>query len=107
MDKQFSLYSHVHKTHSRIDSFVIDKTLLPLVTTSEYQARIISNHTPLTLELQFVSDESFITRINQTIDNYVETNQTNNTSPILLWETLKAVLRGEIISCTAYLKKTY
>lgn len=54
-DKQFSFYSHVHKTHSRIDNFVIDKTLLPLVTTSEYQARVISNLSPLTLDFMFVS----------------------------------------------------
>lgn len=36
----------------------------------------------------------------------LETNQNNNTNSSLLWETLKAVLRGEIISYTAYLKKT-
>lgn len=35
VDKQFLFYSHVHKSHLRTHNFVIDKDLLPLVTTTE------------------------------------------------------------------------
>lgn len=35
----------------------------------------------------------------------METNDLANTSPTLIWETVKAVLRGKIISYSTYIKK--
>lgn len=43
----YSFYSPVHHTHSRIDYFLIDCKLLPLVQSCNYHARIISVHSPL------------------------------------------------------------
>lgn len=43
--------------------------------------------------------------ISRVIDDFLLTNKSSLTSPSLLWETLKAVIRGEIISYTARLNK--
>lgn len=44
--KQFSFFSPVHKTYSRIDYFLIDQKLLPMVTQVDYHGIIISDHCP-------------------------------------------------------------
>lgn len=49
--KQFSFYSQVHKTFSRIDYFFIDSYLLSSVTYTEYSTIVISDHAPLLLDL--------------------------------------------------------
>jgi len=43
--------------------------------------------------------------ISQKIDDFINSNKKNDTSPSLLWETLKAVIRGEIISYSAKTNK--
>ena len=44
-------------------------------------------------------------QIKMEIQQYMETNNNNNTKPQLLWDTAKAVLRGKYIAIQAYLKK--
>ena len=39
------------------------------------------------------------------IKEYIETNDNNNTKPQLLWNAVKAVLRGKYIAIQAHLKK--
>lgn len=112
--KEYSFFSHVHQTYSRIDYFFIDGPLLPSVKNVEYSAIVESDHAPLILDLSFalfhntrspwrlnstlLGDECFCKMVSTAIDNYIETNKTDSISPKLLWETLKAVIRGEIIS---------
>ncbi len=56
LDKEYSFYSAVHKSHSRIDLFVIDSKLLQLVKAVEYHSRLISDHSPLSLDLDLRVD---------------------------------------------------
>lgn len=51
--KEFSYFSHVHHTYSRMDFFFIDKTLLPAVKKVEYTAIVKSDHAPVSLNLLF------------------------------------------------------
>ena len=51
--KEFSFFSHVHHTYSRIDYFFVDKILLPYVKKVEYTAIVESDHAPVTLDLVF------------------------------------------------------
>ena len=44
-------------------------------------------------------------QIKMEIQQYMETNDNNNTEPQLLWDAAKAVLRGKYIAIQAYLKK--
>ena len=120
-DRQYSFYSHVHKTYSRIDYFFIDKMLLSSVISTEYSPIVNSDHSPVILNLNFaaqhkatyswkldstlLSDNIFCNRIARSIDLFVETNKNEHTSPTTIWETLKAYLRGQIISYTAHTRK--
>lgn len=117
-DKQFSFFSHVHHSYTRIDYFFLDKMLLPTLTSAEYSAITISDHAPLFFELSFkskpkaariwrldttlLSSAEFCGVVSQAINGFIATNLNDETAPSLLWETLKANVRGVIISYTAY-----
>ena len=119
--KQFSFYSPVHKSYSRIDYFFLDKMLLPSVKLCEYSAIVISDHAPLLLDLELIqrggkrpnwrldtgllSSSKFCDFISEKINIFVQDNSSVSTSPSLLWETFKAVIRGEIISYSARIHK--
>lgn len=49
--RDYSFFSHVHKTFSRIDYFLLDNKLLSSVRSCSYQTIVISDHAPLSLEL--------------------------------------------------------
>ena len=112
--KEFSFFSHVHHTYSRIDYFFIDKTLLPSVKNVEYTAIVESDHAPVVLDLVFsqnlaqrnnwrlntalLADKQFCEFVSKAIDEFLLFNRSDLISPSTLWETLKVVIRGKIIS---------
>lgn len=116
--KEFSYFSKVHQVYSRIDYFFVDKSFLSVKST-EYSAIVISDHAPHILDLLLLpnarrqwrfntgllADEKFCDFISSKISVFLEFNRTKSTSPSLLWESLKAVLRGEIISFSANLAR--
>ena len=119
--KKFSFFSHVHHLYTRIDYFFMDRVLLPSLVSANYSAITISDHAPVILDLTFksklretrvwrldvsmLSSDEFCTTISKAIDDFLMTNKNSETSPSLLWETLKANIRGVIISHTAYANK--
>lgn len=52
-ENEFSYFSHVHHSYSRIDYFFIDKTPLPAVNKTEYMAIVEFDHAPVILDLSF------------------------------------------------------
>lgn len=56
------------------------------------------------LNTTLLADEGFCKHISTALHDIL-TNKSNSTSPSLLWETLKAVIRGEIISYSSTLNK--
>lgn len=121
--RDYSFFSPVHGTYSRIDYFFLDKKLLPWITKCQYQAIIISDHAPLVLTLRvptshtnyrpwrlnslLLSDEDFVKFISSEITSFLEFNKTPGMSVSTIWETLKAFLRGQIISYSAKLRKNH
>lgn len=119
--RKFSFFSNVHKTYSRIDYFFLDKKLLPLVTDCDYKAMVISDHSPVALSLRIpnvncnyrpwrfnsllLADEEFKNFIRSQIELFVSINQTPEVSHSTVWESLKAYLRGQIISFCAKQKR--
>ncbi len=119
--KSFSFFSHAHQTYSRIDYFFIDKSFLNHVSSVDYLPIVISDHAPVQMDVHFtfhpksrpqwrlcpllLADTGFCEKISSSIDFFIATNKTESTSDSLLWETLKAFLRGEIISFTSYKNK--
>lgn len=91
------------------------------VTSSEYHPIVISDHAPLSLDINFtgrprscpswrfnillLSADSFNQFILSAIDDFLAFNKSDSVSSSLLWETLKAYLRGQIISYSANLNK--
>ena len=118
--RDFSYFSLVHRVYSRIDYFFVDKALLSSVGLTEYSAIVISDHAPLVLELSLspsprcgpwrfntglLATKTFCEHISKQIDLFIDNNKSESTSPSLLWETFKAVMRGEIISYNAHSRK--
>uniref|UniRef100_A0A672HXW1 Endonuclease/exonuclease/phosphatase domain-containing protein n=1 Tax=Salarias fasciatus TaxID=181472 RepID=A0A672HXW1_SALFA len=112
--RSYSFFSPVHGTYSRIDYLFLDKRLLSLVRKCDYQAIVISDHAPLLMTLHIpvshnnyrpwrfntslLSDDSFTKFISSEISFFLKHNQTPGMSSSTVWESMKAYLRGQIIS---------
>ena len=122
--KKYSFFSQIHQSFSRIDYYFIDSTLISKVLHVDYHPIVISDHAPLSLDIKFcsqpryptpwrfntllLSDDTFNTFIAAKIDDFIAINK-NDRDPVsysLLWESLKAYLRGQIISYSAHLNKS-
>lgn len=49
--KAFSFFSHVHRSYSRIDFFLLDNRLLDNIQSCEYHSIVISDHSPVSLNI--------------------------------------------------------
>lgn len=112
--KVYSFFSPVHHSFSRIDYFLVDNRILPSVSSCSYEPIVISDHAPVTVNIHFgghahsrtpwrfntrlLSDDNFVGMISAQIDMFLSINKTPDISASLLWETLKAYIRGQIIS---------
>lgn len=119
--KMYSSFSHVHHTFTRVDYFLVDNRILPSASSSSYGATVISDHSPISLSIQFggsfqprtpwrlnvrlLSDEKFVDMISNQIDLFLSINKTPEISASVLWDTLKAYIRGQIISFANHEKK--
>lgn len=120
--RQYSFYSPVHKSYSRIDYFIVDDRSLSFVSHSKYHSIVISDHCPIQLDLQMpnsstkhrtwrfdpllLNDKDFTSFISSQIDFFFETNTTPDVSYSTIWEAFKAYIRGQIISYTAQLRSS-
>ena len=113
LEREYSFYSVVHNSHSRLDLFLTSKTLLHNIIECKYLASTISDHCPLKLKVKqypvrpknkrwrfmpdLLNDPDFVTFIEKQIEDFLVIN-VNSASPSIIWETLKAYLRGQITS---------
>lgn len=95
--------------------------LLTRVNSSDYLGIVISDHSPLLLDIQFstykrnpplwrfssllLADKEFCKFISNSIDEFLSFNQNDSSSYSILWETLKCYLQGQIISYSALSNK--
>ena len=91
------------------------------VSNCKYDAIVISDHAPLSMNVYFkdfrttrppwrlntrlLSSEGFVNFVSNQIDVFLSFNKTPDVSASLLWESLKAFIRGEIISYSKFEKK--
>lgn len=119
-DREYSYFSKLHNSYSRIDFFLLDSKLLPNVIDSKYHNILISDHAPVSvifdlnvpkqestwrLGPSLINDEDFCKYLSKKIEEFLQTNDTLDTSDSILWETFKVVMRGHIISYVAAQKK--
>ncbi|KAF7695176.1 hypothetical protein HF521_006899, partial [Silurus meridionalis] len=57
------------------------------------------------MNVLLLSDNHFVQFLSEKISTFLEINSTEGISTSLLWETLKAYLRGEIISRSTHIKR--
>jgi len=119
-DRQYTFFSHVHNSYSRIDFFLVDFKVASCVTSMKHHNRIISDHSAVTISLDLFEikpnyswrfnptlllDSHFSQHVIEWLDDYLAFNDTGDVSDSTLWESLKAVLRGHIIAYESGLKK--
>ncbi len=111
--RDFSFYSPVHNSYSRIDHFLVDARLAPFTVNVKYHSIVISDHSPLSFSLcldhidkphtswrlnpYLLTEKKFCDYLKAQISLYFEMNNIPETSPSTLWEAFKAYIRGSII----------
>ena len=118
--RAYSFFSPVHNSYSRIDFMLVDSKLIPNVVTSHYHNILISDHAPVSLDIRFkhcrcahtwrfdntiLRDKSLLKFMSERLPEIIATNDTGDVDDSTLWEAIKAVLRGSIISYVANRKK--
>lgn len=120
-ERDYSYYSRIHNTYSRIDLLLVDQFDLHLVKTSVIGSITISDHAPVVLGIRVgdVCKKERNWRLNESIlddkrafetlkgglMSYFEINKTDEVSNQVVWEAHKVVIRGEMISQGSRLKK--
>lgn len=119
-DREYSFFSKLHNSYSRIDFFLLDSKFLPNVKDCKYHNILISDHAPVSVVFDFnspkrettwrlrpslLNDVDFCKYLSKKIEDFMQTNDTLDTSDSILWETFKVVMRGHIISYEAAQKK--
>ena len=119
-ERDYTFFSKVSCKYSRLDYFFMFKNHISMVTECHIGEIMLSDHALISLKLNLdlesgqktwrlnnslLQIDDFKTKIKSAIKNYLEINDTGEVDPIILWEGMKAVLRGEIISFASYKKK--
>lgn len=118
--KQFTFYSACHSMYSRIDYIFMNNSDRHRIKNCYIDIRDVSDHAGvyLTLYLENQKKDTFW-KLNTTILNdlttrrqiqnefelYLQSNDNGKVSPSTLWDAAKAVIRGKMITLTAFHKK--
>lgn len=118
--KDFTYYSFPHSVYSRLDYFFMFSKDKFKVKDNGIATIDLSDHSPISITISLersrkntlwklnsniLNDPVLVNKLKDSIKDYLDLNDTGEVSPTTLWDALKAVLRGEIISITAHLKK--
>ncbi|CAH2301068.1 Hypothetical predicted protein, partial [Pelobates cultripes] len=119
--REYTHFSQVYKTHSRIDYILLNAKFLTSIKQCRIDDITWSDHAPVTLTLHdkfhsrgtatwrlnymLLEDESFQETLTGDITRYFEVNCTPQMPPHNIWLAHKAVIRGLLINRAAYLKR--
>ena len=118
----FTLFSSIHRTFSRMDHILGHKSSLGKFKNIEIIPSVFSDHNAVRLDLNYrrkpikngniwrlnntlLNSQQITEEIKKEIKICLEMNENENTTTPNLWDTVKAVLRGRFIAIQAYLKK--
>ena len=119
-NRDYTFYSCPNAVYTRIDYFFMFRVDRFMIRDCDILMRDLSDHSPISMSLlvarkrrntlwkfnsHILNDPATVTRLKEDIKEYLEINDTGEVSPIFVWDTLKAVLRGKIICLTSFLKK--
>ena len=119
--RDYTFYSPPHSMFSRIDYFFLSKSLVPSMLTCSIGNLLISDHAPVSLVLasavsvertprwrfnsSLLQDHTFKDRLKGHIDMYIAVNLPSAPSAGVVWEALKAYIRGIVIQHASFKKK--
>lgn len=118
--RDYTYYSAPHAVYTRIDYFFAFSRDLHKIERCDIGPITLSDHSPVFISLSLNGEQrSTLWRLNSSILNIPDTkeyliaeinsffdlNDTGEVSPGILWDTLKAVMRGRIIAITSSMKK--
>ena len=107
--RDYSFFSPVHKSYSRIDFMLLDSKLISSVATTQYHNILISDHAAMSLDIRFnnhksehtwrfdntiLKEKSFLKYMSDRLPNIIATNDTGDVDDSVLWESIKAVRAG-------------
>uniref|UniRef100_A0A8C5RAT6 Reverse transcriptase domain-containing protein n=1 Tax=Leptobrachium leishanense TaxID=445787 RepID=A0A8C5RAT6_9ANUR len=118
----YTFFSKVHKTHTRIDYIMTQSQLLPGVESCSIGTISCSDHAPVTLTLRdeyktfgqspwrlndmVLSDETAKRDLASQLESYFELNTCEDLPATTIWQAHKAVLRGHCIKWASRFKKS-
>ena len=119
--RDYSFFSPPHNVYTRIDYFLISQSLVDFSVSTSIGNIVMSDHAPVFLSLTTLSqtprsrrwrlnvsllkDSVFLEMIRNEILFFEETNNKRDSTLATWWDTLKAYLRGRIISYASFRKK--
>lgn len=108
--REYTFYSKVHNSYSRIDYLLLSISIMQNVINSEIHTSIISDHGPLSVTLSldfypnktkpwkfnnmFLRDHKFVSMLTGRMVNFFKTNMNSVSSIQTLWEAFKVTCRG-------------
>lgn len=119
--RDYTFYSAPHSLYTRIDYFITFGRDKYKIHTCGIGTIDLSDHAPIYLSVDLnlkpknstwklnsslLNDPSVKAQIKSEISSFLEFNDNGEVSPPMLWDTLKAVLRGKIIAISSSKKKT-
>ena len=119
-NREYTHYSCPHSVYARLDYWFMFSSDKFRVRNCNIATIDLSDHSPVSLSLHLgrktrktlwrlnsyiLNDPANLEKIKKDIKEYLELNTSEEVTPAILWDTLKAVMRGKIISLTAHLKK--
>lgn len=119
-DREYTHYSCAHNVYSRLDYIFMFRNYLFRLKNCEIGPCSISDHNPVyaniclnrknrsnlwRLNTNILNYPDIKERLKKEIEEYLEYNDTDEVSPGILWDALKAVIRGKIIGISSHLKK--
>lgn len=119
-DRDYTFYSHPHSLYSRIDYFFLPSSESYRALECQIHNITLSDHAPVSivwdvgravsssrwrLNTSLLGIPEFQATLRNEFSLYLEFNDKEDISPIILWEGAKAVLRGKIIQLASISKK--
>lgn len=118
--RDYTHYSSPNDSYSRIDYLFMNKNYLYRVKECEIEGADISDHSAVYVKLHLkpqeksklwrlnvgiLNDTATVDEIKKEIKLYLDDNDNGEVRPVILWDALKAVLRGKCIAKTVSIKK--
>lgn len=110
--REYTFYSHCHKSYSRIDLFLVSNSLINSVTSCSVKTIALTDHAAENtksyrwrMNVSLLQDKSFRTALGEDLKHFFELNMGSTKHVESVWEASKAYIRGKFIAYGAKKKK--